>query len=102
MFWTTVLLARLPHVRGGEPEAAADESHPTHSSLPHVRGGEPPLCSGPLFCSPVFPTCVGVNRKQRPTSLTRHIPVFPTCVGVNLRYVLDHCSARPSSPRAWG
>ena len=71
--------ARLPHTRGGEPtRTAAITRQPTR--LPHTRGGEP---SGAEYIGRmpvVFPTRVGVNRKQDGLTAHHHL----------------------SSPHAWG
>ena len=51
-------------------------------SIPHVRGGEPFAAASKSTAMVVFPTCVGVNRPGC-AQVLEPCRVFPTCVGVN-------------------
>ena len=68
--------------------------------VPHVRGDEPGLYRYGVRARNLFPTCVGMNRKE--DRLNRSRMAVPHVRGDEPRQQARMTNANDCSPRAWG
>ena len=68
--------------------------------VPHVRGDEPAFDRAWLADDDLFPTCVGMNRRQSVCHQCR--PPVPHVRGDEPQQQQQAAQGRACSPRAWG